>query len=44
MVPHCSSDDIDLYIPDTLDFFFANLGRLLEGRTLKNRIDTARQY
>lgn len=44
MVPHCSSDDIDLYIPDTLDFFFANLERLLDGKTLKNRIDTARQY
>ena len=44
MVPHCSSDDIDAYIPDTLDFFLANLARLLDGKTLKNRIDTARQY
>ena len=44
VTPHCSSDDIDAYIPDTLDFFFANLERLLGGKALKNRIDTARQY
>ena len=36
--PHCSSDDADRYMPDTLDMFFDNLARFLGGRRLKNRI------
>jgi len=41
---HCSSDDIDNYIPKTLDWFFENLERFLDGRPLKNRVDTRLQY
>ncbi len=44
LVPHCSSDDIEAYVPKTLDVLFDNLGRLLDGRPTKNRIDTTRQY
>lgn len=42
--PHCSSDDIRNYIPLTLDLFFANLARFLEGRRLANRVSTRLQY
>jgi glyoxylate/hydroxypyruvate reductase len=44
VIPHCTSDDADRYMPKTLDLFFANLGRFLEGRALRNRIDPTRQY
>ncbi len=44
LTPHCSSDDVEKYIPKTLDMFFDNVGRFLDGRPLKNRIRTARQY
>lgn len=44
MVPHCSSDDVQHYIPRTLDILFDNLGRLLDGRPARNRIDTRLQY
>ncbi|MBN33352.1 MAG: D-2-hydroxyacid dehydrogenase [Rhodospirillaceae bacterium] len=42
--PHCSSDDVDNYIPKTLDWFFANLERFLAGRRPTNRVDTRLQY
>ncbi|MBT5435300.1 MAG: D-2-hydroxyacid dehydrogenase [Rhodospirillaceae bacterium] len=42
--PHCSSDDAENYIPKTLDWFFANLERYLDGRRLTNRVDTRLQY
>ena len=41
VVPHCSSDDRDRYIPMTLDLFFDNLGRFLAGRPLRNRVRAA---
>ena len=44
LVPHCSSDDAERYIPKTLDLFFANLARFLKGGRLANRIDTRRGY
>ena len=42
--PHCSSDDIKTYIPDTLDRFFANLARYVRGARLRNRVNTRLQY
>ncbi len=44
MTPHVSSDDALTYAPRTLDLVFENLGRLLAGRRLKNRVDPARGY
>jgi len=44
IVPHCSSDDAEQYVPRTLDILFDNLGRLLDGRPIRNRIDTRLQY
>ena len=36
MTPHVSSDDLEAYIPLTLDLFFDNLARHLEGAALRN--------
>ena len=44
VVPHCSTDDRERYIPRTLDLFFDNAARLLEGRRLRNRIRLSRDY
>ncbi len=44
ITPHVSSDDALTYAPRTLDLVFENLGRLLAGRRLKNRVDPARGY
>ena len=44
LIPHCSSDDAENYIPLTLDFFFRNLARYLEGRPLRNRISRQTHY
>ena len=38
MTPHVSSDDLDAYIPRTLDLLFENLQRHLAGEPLKNRV------
>lgn len=38
LTPHVSSDDDISYIPKTLDLVFDNLGRLLAGRPLRNRV------
>ncbi|MFQ5786058.1 MAG: D-2-hydroxyacid dehydrogenase [Alphaproteobacteria bacterium] len=38
MTPHVSSDDDVSYVPLTLDLFFDNLGRYLDGRPLRNRV------
>ena len=38
ITPHVSSDDDTSYIPKTLDLVFDNLGRLLEGQPLRNRV------
>ena len=42
--PHCSSDDLEAYLPMTLDLALANAARLCEGRPLKNRVDSRRGY
>lgn len=38
MTPHVSSDDLNAYIPRTLDLLFENLRRHLAGEPLKNRV------
>jgi phosphoglycerate dehydrogenase-like enzyme len=44
ITPHMSSDDALTYAPRTLDLVFENLGRLLAGKRLKNRVDPVRGY
>jgi glyoxylate/hydroxypyruvate reductase A len=44
ITPHCSSDDAEGYVPATLDLVFDNAARLLRGETLRNAVDTAREY
>ena len=43
-VPHCSSDDAEHYIAHTLDLFFKNLGKLFQGKRLKNVVSRSREY
>lgn len=38
LTPHVSSDDVESYIPRTLDLLFENLARDLAGRPLRNRV------
>jgi phosphoglycerate dehydrogenase-like enzyme len=44
ITPHCSSDDLDHYLPQTLDLAFANVARLRDGKRLKNAVDPATGY
>ena len=44
ITPHCSSDDLDHYLPLTLDLVFSNLARLREGKKLKNAVDPVTGY
>lgn len=44
VTPHCTSDDLEAYIPKTLDLFFENLDRLLSGKKLKNVVDRKLWY
>ncbi len=44
LIPHCSSDDAENYIPLTLDLFFQNLARYLKGKPLRNRISSRTLY
>ena len=44
LTPHVSSDDVDRYVPRTLDLVFANVRRHLQGRPLKNLVHSDRQY
>ncbi len=44
LTPHVSSDDDVTYVPRTLDLVFENIGRLLGGRRLRNRVDPALGY
>jgi phosphoglycerate dehydrogenase-like enzyme len=44
LTPHCSSDDLDRYMPLTLDLVFENLSRVMAGRPLKNRVNPRRGY
>jgi phosphoglycerate dehydrogenase-like enzyme len=44
ITPHVLSDDIEQYVPRTLDIFFDNVQRHIEGRPLHNLVDLAREY
>jgi len=44
MTPHVSSDDVERYVPRTLDLVFANVSRYLAGRPLTNRVRPEREY
>jgi phosphoglycerate dehydrogenase-like enzyme len=44
ITPHVLSDDIDEYVPRTLDLFFANLRHFFAGEPLTNLVDLDRQY
>lgn len=44
ITPHVLSDDIDEYIPRTLDLFLANIRRHMSGEALTNVVDLARNY
>ncbi|EDP64277.1 Putative dehydrogenase [alpha proteobacterium BAL199] len=44
VTPHVSSDDDVSYVPKTLDLVFDNLGRLLDGRPLRNRVRPSLGY
>jgi phosphoglycerate dehydrogenase-like enzyme len=44
LTPHVTSDDLDCYLPKTLDLVFANAARLRRGQSLVNMIDPVRGY
>jgi len=44
MIPHVSSDDLDLYLPKTYDLVFANAARLRRGEPLLNAVDPTLGY
>lgn len=44
ITPHVLSDDIDNYVPRTLDLFFSNLRRWFAGEPLTNVVDLERSY
>jgi phosphoglycerate dehydrogenase-like enzyme len=44
IMPHVSSDDLDLYLPKTFDLVFENLERLQTNRPLLNFVDRLKQY
>lgn len=44
VTPHVLSDDIEAYVPRTLDLFFSNLRRYFAGEALTNLVDLERNY
>jgi len=44
ITPHVSCDDAGRYIDITLDLWFENLARFLQGKPLRNRVDPRRGY
>jgi phosphoglycerate dehydrogenase-like enzyme len=44
ITPHVLSDDIEAYVPRTLDLFFGNLRRHFAGEPLTNLVDLERNY
>lgn len=44
ITPHVLSDDIEQYVPRTLDLFFGNLRRHFAGEPLTNLVDLERAY
>jgi phosphoglycerate dehydrogenase-like enzyme len=44
LTPHVTSDDLDEYLPKTLDLVFANAARLIRGEPLVNAVDPRLGY
>jgi phosphoglycerate dehydrogenase-like enzyme len=44
ITPHVLSDDLENYVPRTLDIFLDNVRRYLKGEPLRNVVDLAREY
>jgi phosphoglycerate dehydrogenase-like enzyme len=44
IAPHVLSDDIDQYVPRTLDIFFENIRRHIAGKALRNLVDVQKEY
>lgn len=44
ITPHVLSDDIEAYVPRTLDIFFSNLRRYFAGEPLTNIVNLGREY
>jgi len=44
ITPHVLSDDIENYVPRTLDLFFSNLRHHFNGEPLTNQVDLGRNY
>jgi phosphoglycerate dehydrogenase-like enzyme len=44
ITPHVLSDDIENYVPRTLDLFFNNLRSHFDGKPLTNKVDLGRNY
>jgi phosphoglycerate dehydrogenase-like enzyme len=44
ITPHVLSDDLENYVPRTLDIFFDNVRRYLKGEPLRNVVELAREY
>jgi len=44
ITPHVTSDDLDGYLPKTLDLVFENANRLKSGQPLLNIVDPTKQY
>jgi phosphoglycerate dehydrogenase-like enzyme len=44
ITPHVLSDDIEHYVPRTLDLFFNNVRSFLAAKPLTNRVDLSRSY
>lgn len=44
ITPHVLSDDIEEYVPRTLDVFFDNVRRHMAGKPLHNVVDPSREY
>ena len=44
ITPHVLSDDLDEYIPRTLDIFFENVRRCIAGEPLTNVVEIDREY
>jgi phosphoglycerate dehydrogenase-like enzyme len=44
ITPHVLSDDLESYVPRTLDIFFNNVRNYLAGKPLTNQVDVERMY
>jgi len=44
LMPHVTSDDLDEYLPKTLDLVFANAARMIRGEPLVNTVDPRLGY